>query len=130
MSTRKGIGGTRSNVTGLVAVAHSATFGASSAVASQSAGTGLTLTNTGTGEFRVEFSERWSDFVVLRAHQVGGTLGGGTWECSSDLADFGSGSAITIEHLVQDGTPAAGDPPQEKFQFIFWMRNSTGGPTL
>lgn len=130
MSTRAGVGDQAANVTGLVAVCHSVTFGASSAVDSQAANTGANFIVSGAGLWAVQLVELWSDFIVVDATQVGGTPGGGTWEITTDLSPSGTGTVLGIEYLMQDGTPSRNDPPQEKFQFIFWMRGSVGGPAL
>lgn len=127
MSTRKGIGTVASNIKGLVAVCHRVTFGASSAVSSQSSGTGVTFAANATGVFDVTLSDKWDDLVGISATQMGGSLGGGTWEVSTDLS---SGDSFSVTHLAQDGTPAAGDPPTSAFNFVIWMRNTASGPTL
>lgn len=127
MSTlQKGNSEERSNLFGVVKTYHRVTFGASSAVSSQSSGTGVSFANGSTGVFTVTLTPTWQDFCGLNVTQVGGTLDGGTWEVSTDL----SGNTIGLTHLDQDGTPAAGHPAAAAYIFEFTFQNKNVGPVL
>lgn len=127
MTTRTGVSDVRSNLFLVTNFYHKVTFGASGAVSSQSSGTGVTVARTGTGVYTFTLDQKYVDCVFFDGKQFGGTLAGGTWEVSTDLA---TGNVLTVTHLAQDGTPAAGDPAQAPYQFVIAMKYGTSGASL